>query len=221
MLRLQMNEYSRPVLESVIDPIRFRMFLWWFVIGWMDGYMKASAMNARSLRSAGLVWLVWVSGSVTRKIFVSNMEQITNRNHQTIRSGLVLSHWLFSVTVVTSLLLSTPSPSFTTNRRFGEVCSYYNYNRHCIFYSMSTADGMEDEQKKRSFGSISDAAKGKLDDKKEKRDSLSLLSKSMTLPGLSTHPTTKGKGECSVPVVVPVSIAALARLCYSWSLTAI
>jgi hypothetical protein len=70
------------------------------------------------------------------------MEQITNRNHQTIRTGLVLLHWLFSVTVVTPLFLSSPSPSFTTNRRFGDGCSYYNYNRHC---SMSVTDGMEDE----------------------------------------------------------------------------
>jgi hypothetical protein len=107
--------------------------------------------------------------------------------------------------VVTSLqLLSTPSPSFTTNRRFGEVCSYNNYNRHCNFYSMSSADGMDDEQKKRSIGSISDAANGKLDDKEEKRNSFSLLSKNMTLPGLRKHPTTMGKGECLVPVVVTV-----------------
>jgi hypothetical protein len=63
-------------------------------------------------------------------------------------------------------------------------------------------NGTEDEQKKRNFGSISDAANGKLDDKEEKRDSLSLLSKNMTLPVLSTHPTTMDKGECSVPVVV-------------------
>jgi hypothetical protein len=69
---------------------------------------------------------------------------------------------------------------------------------------MSVMDGTEDEQKKRNFGSISDAANGKLDDKEEKRDSLSLLSKSMTLPVLSTHPTTMDKGECSVLVVVPV-----------------
>jgi hypothetical protein len=69
------------------------------------------------------------------------MEQITNRNHQTIRTGLVLLQWFFSVTVVTPLFL----PSFTTNRRYGEGCSYYNYNRHFNFYSMSVTDGMEHE----------------------------------------------------------------------------
>jgi hypothetical protein len=66
---------------------------------------------------------------------------------------------------------------------------------------MSVTDGMEDERKLRSFGSISDAANGKLDDKEEKRNSFSLLSKNMTLPELSTQPTTMGKGECLVPVM--------------------